>query len=318
MENPKITQNLKFTSDFGEVAYDLYEPEQPFNPPIIIQIAHGMAEHKGRYKWVASALAKQGYIVAISDHRGHGESLNMHNNITLGEMGEEGFERATFDLYKLNCTLKEKFSNAKVVLLGHSMGSLLARRYLLLYAESIEGLILSGSPAYHPKIKLGIAMGKVFRFFNMSEFGTKILNRFLFNGFYKKLTRHKKYKSKSLEWLCSDSKVVQDYRDDPKCNFRFSLQSLLGLFVGMKEVYNNLEVRKTNLPILLISGSDDVCGGFSIGVQKACQHLKAQGYEKVDIILYKGARHEILNEPIKQQVIADIILWIQEIAVPKS
>ena len=58
----QCTKNLHFSSDFGRVAYDLYEPAQVDSNPIIIQIAHGMIEHKDRYEWVANTLAQKGYM----------------------------------------------------------------------------------------------------------------------------------------------------------------------------------------------------------------------------------------------------------------
>lgn len=319
-----------FQSDFGKVAYDLYEPALDVALPVrIIQIAHGMVEHKGRYCWVAHELAKNGYIVAISDHRGHGESVNVESKITLGEMGEDGFQKAAYDLYKLNCTLKELYPKAEIILLGHSMGSLLARRYLLLYGDSICALILSGTPAYNPLLPLGIWLGRAFGFFDLAivkNLGAKVLNRLSFGGFNKKLLKHNKMKRKqtpsldsakanNMRWLCSDNQVVQEYITDPKCDFIFSLQSFLNLFHGTQEVYspNYPEPKNPLLPVLFVSGYDDACGDFGEGVQKARIHLQTQGYKDVEIILYQDARHEILNEPhIKQQVIQDILLWLRD------
>lgn len=302
-------KNLRFASDFGQVAYDLYEPAKVDSSPIIIQIAHGMIEHKDRYEWVANTLAQNGYIVAVSDHRGHGESLNSDNGITLGSMGEDGFCRASYDLYKLSCLLKERYANARIVLLGHSMGSLLSRRYVSLYSEELSGLILSGSPAFDEDLKYGIALAKLLRFFGAKTFGQKFFTKALFGGFNK---RFKKDSSDGLGWLCSSEEVRQAYRDDPKCQFHFDIESFLHLFMGMQEVYGSYPNPKNpHLPILFISGSDDASGHFGIGVKKARTHLKSQGFDDVDILLYGGARHEVLNEPIKEQVIADILLWLE-------
>lgn len=302
-------KNLRFASDFGQVAYDLYEPAQVDSSPIIIQIAHGMIEHKDRYEWVANALAQKGYIIAVSDHRGHGESINSDNGITLGSMGEDGFCRASYDLYKLSCLLKERYANARIVLLGHSMGSLLSRRYVSLYSEELSGLILSGSPAFDEDLKYGIALAKLLRFFGAKSFGQKFFTNTLFGGFNKQF---KKDLPAGLGWLCSNEAVRQAYKDDPKCQFHFDIESFLHLFMGMQEVYGTYPSPKNpHLPILFVSGSDDASGHFGTGVKKARTHLKSQGFDDVNILLYKGARHEVLNEPVKEQVIADILLWLE-------
>lgn len=304
-----IHKNLLFSSDFGQVAYDLYEPAQVDSSPIIIQIAHGMIEHKDRYEWVANALAQKGYIIAVSDHRGHGESLNSDNGITLGSMGEDGFCRASYDLYKLSCLLKERYANARIVLLGHSMGSLLARRYTSLYSEALSALILSGSPAFDENLKYGITLAKLLRFFGAKSFGQKFFTNTLFGGFNKQF---KKDLPAGLGWLCSNEAVRQAYKDDPKCQFHFDIESFLHLFMGMQEVYGTYPSPKNaHLPILFVSGSDDASGHFGTGVKKARDHLESQGFDDVNILLYKDARHEVLNEPIKEQVIADILLWLE-------
>ena len=304
-----ITKNLHFASDFGQVAYDLYEPAKVDSSPIIIQIAHGMIEHKDRYEWLARELASRGYIVAASDHRGHGQSINAEHGIGLGSMGEDGFSRASYDLYKLTCLLKDQYPDARVVLLGHSMGSLLSRRYASLYSEALSGLILSGSPAFDENLGYGIMLTKILRFFGAKTFGQKFLTKTLFGGFDKHFKRDTQFAPQC--WLCSDPAVVQAYRDDPKCSFMFDIESFLYLFLGMQEVYGEYPtIKNPTLPILFVSGSDDASGQFGSGVQAACKHLEAQGFSDVGILLYKGARHEILNEPIKPQVLADILLWL--------
>lgn len=316
MHAVRMRKSLYFASDFGQVAYDIYEPEPTHesvkvdSSPIIIQIAHGMIEHRGRYEWLARELAARGYIVALSDHRGHGDSVNSEHGVVLGSMGEDGFARASYDLYKLTCLLKEQYPSAKVVLLGHSMGSLLSRRYVSLYSEALSGLILSGSPAFDENLGYGIMLTKILRFFGARSFGQKFLTKRLFGGFDKHFKRDPHFAPQC--WLCSDPSVVQAYRDDPKCSFMFDIESFLCLFEGMQEVYGEYPNPKNPaLPILFVSGGDDASGQFGSGVQAACAHLEAQGFSDVEILLYKGARHEILNEPIKPQVLDDILLWLE-------
>ncbi|WP_066387479.1 alpha/beta fold hydrolase [Helicobacter himalayensis] len=325
-----IKTSGNFQSDFGAVVYDIYEPDSGANGAnIIIQIAHGMVEHRGRFEWVARELAQNGYIVAINDHRGHGDSINTqsakpkisketnHTNansiestspiITLGEMGEQGFERAVQDMHVFNHLLHSLYPHAQIVLLGHSMGSLLSRRYVSLYEDSVIGLILSGSPAYNPLSTLGIALGKFFHAIGAKDFGAKILNALSFGGFNAKF----RTEGSPYAWLCSDKNVVSAYENDKKCNFIFTTQSFINLFGGLKCVYGAAQPPKNpRFPVLIISGRDDACGDFGKGVEKLQVFLRKNGYQNTQLILYNDARHEILNDFCKKQVLQDILLWI--------
>lgn len=324
--------NGSFQSDFGAVVYDIYEPDSGASGAnIIIQIAHGMVEHRGRFEWVARELAQNGYIVAINDHRGHGDSISAQsamgrdiskevspanansaesaNPITsLGEMGEQGFERAVQDMHAFNRLLHSLYPHAQIVLLGHSMGSLLSRRYVSLYEDSVIGLILSGSPAYNPLSSLGIVLGKFFHAIGARDFGAKILNTLSFGGFNAKF----RTEGSPYAWLCSDKSVVSAYENDKKCGFIFTTQSFINLFGGLKRVYGALQPPKNpRFPVLIISGRDDACGDFGKGVEKLQVFLQERGYQNTQLILYNDARHEILNDFCKKKVLQDILLWIK-------
>ena len=319
-----------FRSDFGAVVYDIYEPDSGASDAnIIIQIAHGMVEHRGRFEWVARELAQNGYIVAINDHRGHGDSINVQsarlnvsketshtdansaestNPIALGEMGKQGFERAVQDMHMFNRLLHSLYPHAKIVLLGHSMGSLLSRRYVSLYEDSVIGLILSGSPAYNPLSSLGIVLGKFFHAIGARDFGAKFLNTLSFGGFNAKF----RTEGSPYAWLCSDKSVVSGYENDKKCGFIFTTQSFINLFGGLRRVYGALPPPKNpRFPVLIISGKDDACGDFGKGVEKLQVFLQEKGYQNTQLILYDNARHEILNDFCKKQVLQDIIFWIK-------
>ncbi|RDU61366.1 alpha/beta fold hydrolase [Helicobacter sp. MIT 14-3879] len=344
-----ITKDIQLDSNFGFVFWDLYEPPQSHTQslaPHIIQIAHGMVEHKERYKWVCTFLAESGFIVAISDHRGHGKSISSYckgkdspinanltkedsNNEDLiywGEMGQDGINLAVQDLYALNCELHSRFQDSKIILLGHSMGSLISRLYLFKHASSICALILSGTPAPNPMINIAILLAKSLQFLGLEAQGANLLHKLSFGGFnvklLKRLSKTETNKDNSsittkdytgFEWLCSDSHVVQAYISDPKCSFIFSLRSFLNLFTAVRDVYaieKYADSLSKHLPILFISGDMDACGNFGDGVRDAKDRLNIQGYEHVTIKLYENARHEILNEPNKQEVLKDIIAWL--------
>ncbi len=300
-----------FKSDFGNVFYDCYEPKEQNG--VVIQIAHGMVEHRGRYVWLCNELSKAGYKVYINDHRGHGDSIGQE--VSLGEMGKDGFEKAVKDMLYLNKIIQEENPQAKIVLLGHSMGSLLSRRFLQLHEERLDALVLSGTPS--PNILAGFG-SKLSFFLNAIGFndffqkmGRKLVNQISLGSFNVHF-RHQKPYSKS-HWICSDYEVVRAYDADEKTQFIFSLNSFGNLLRGLKQVFSPYPkaIKNKDLPILFLSGEEDACGNFSKGVKRAYEHLCAQGYENVSLKLYAGCRHEVFNEKQKEQYLQDMLEWLK-------
>lgn len=339
-QNINIEKDLCFTSqsDNLNIYYDIYLPQETqqsqaqqdlhATKPTIIQIAHGMVEHKERYIWLCAQLALHGYVVAISDHRGHGKSISSTH--VWGEMGgteatndKDGFHKAIGDLYSLTQMLRARFPHHRFILLGHSMGSLLARGYLKKHGEMLDGLILSGSPAYNPLLKTGIGMASFLRLIGAKEWGKNFINNLSFGGFnrpFAKKDSNAKYSTGEFAWLSRDIESVKAYRSDAACQFVFSLDSFIALFKGTlwvqevlceKSALNSKDLPKP--PIYVISGASDSCGDFGKGVQKMAQLLKDSGFE-VTLKLYKEARHEIFQEINKEEVLHDMLEWLYNLA----
>lgn len=322
----QVYKNKSFISnqDGLEIFYDVYMPEVPNT--LLIQIAHGMVEHKDRYEWVGSYLAQRGFMVIINDHRGHGKSID-----TLHPWGEmngldsktattksSGFLKAIMDMHQLTLLAKEHFKPQKYVLLGHSMGSLLARGYVKQYHHELNALILSGSPAYNPLALLGASLARILQVCGLESMGKKWINALSFGGFNKPFLHNvgEDNAKGGFAWLCRDKAVVEAYRADSACQFVFSLESFIGLFKGMawvnKADRDEAKVKAhigQNLPLLIISGNKDSCGNFGVGVEKIAHQYRLWGFD-VRLKLYEGARHEILNEINKQEVIEDIVEFV--------
>ncbi len=351
--NIHVEKNLQFYSQSDNLAihYDIYMPTQdthqnPTYPnlyttqPTIIQIAHGMVEHKERYQWLCSCLAQHGYIVAISDHRGHGKSIdsshpwgemggisttNTQNN-TASDIHQDGFQKAIDDLYTLTQIICARFPNHRFILLGHSMGSLLSRGYLKKYGEMLHGLILSGSPAYNPLLGVGIMMAQFLRFIGAKEQGKKFINNLSFGGFNKPFAKedlNAQHSTGAFAWLSRDWDNVRAYRADEACQFIFSLESFIGLFRGILWLQEPLSstsklMQKTlpKPPIYMISGASDSCGDFGKGVQKIAQKLQGCGFV-VTLQLYPEARHEIFQEINKHEVLHDLLTWLHDMIKAK-
>lgn len=338
MDTPiSVHKDLTFNSscDGLKIYYDIYEPSPLPSRPIIIQIAHGMVEHKARYEWAASSLAQKGFIVAINDHRGHGKSIDKshpwgemrglgdaesqvnqdsknHTNTDKSRAeSTDGFRRAVKDMHQLIEILKSRYNDSKFVLLGHSMGSLLSRGYLKLYAYELDVLILSGSPAYNPLIGVGKTLAQILKILTLESQGKNIINALSFGGFNRPFLHNvgEDNAKGGFAWLCRDKAVVEAYKADSACQFVFSLSSFIGLFAGMQWVNDTHDVQAEHLPLLVASGNRDSCGDFGIGVEKIARQYEKCGLD-VELVLYEGARHEILNETNKTQVLNDMIAFI--------
>lgn len=303
-----MKKTLSFKSDFGEIIYSLYEPKNPNGS--IIQIAHGMIEERSKYDQLAQRLSQEGYVVAINDHRGHGESIGGESGkykIQWGEMGEDGFDRAVEDMHTLTLILKEQFVGYSLFLLGHSMGSLLARVYLQKYENELLGLILMGTPSPNPLASLGVFLCDLFMALGCKKFGIKMMNFLTFVTFNQKFKREN-IDNPPYAWLTRELRDAGSFVCREDYQFSFTLNSFKNLFKGLRQVFSPYpNVQNPSLPILFMSGDDDPCGGFTKGAYKAYKHLIAQKYHNVELRLYSGARHELLLESNKIIVIEEIV-----------
>ena len=110
----------------------------------IVQISHGVGEHAGRYKPIARILQDEGYEVYANDHRIHGKSAKSDAFLGFYD-GNNYFSDAINDMRQLSEIIKKEHPNKKIILLGHSMGSLLSREYVTKYGDDLEALILSNT-----------------------------------------------------------------------------------------------------------------------------------------------------------------------------
>lgn len=314
-----MQENLSFQSDFGEVIYTLYHPKTPNGA--IVQIAHGMIEERSKYQELALALAQNGYVVAVNDHRGHGESVGGRSGsyeVAWGEMGERGFFRAVEDMHSLTKILKERFSRYDLFLLGHSMGSLLSRVYLQNYEKELKGLILMGTPSPNPLAPLGVFLCEVFNRLGFNVLGLKVMNLLTLVGFNQKFKREDS-SNPPYAWLSRELNQAKVFKSREDYQFSFTLNSFKGLFGGVKQVFSPYpNVKNPSLPIMFMSGDDDPCGEFGKGAYKAYKHLTSQGYNNVELRLYSGARHELLLEKNKEVVINEIVEFFEEVRATSS
>jgi alpha-beta hydrolase superfamily lysophospholipase len=268
-----------------------------------------MAEHSARYQSFAEFCNGQGYVVVANDHRGHGKTGEKS-----GVMGyfaaKDGFDRVVQDLHAIHGWLDKQYPDLPKFLLGHSMGSFLARRYLQRYGSTIDGAILMGSggdPGVAAKI------GKFLARLQMRRDPTKpsnILDKMAFGAYNRGIEGAKT----KFDWLSRDDHEVQKYINDPFCGMICSAGFFYDLFTGLELIHNPALIERIPkaIPILVVSGHADPVGGNGQGVAEFVGQLRKHGVSNIEMKLYPGARHEILNELNKDEVMKDIASWLNQ------
>lgn len=302
------TRHVTFLSHnkINRISGVIYIPEG--TPKAILQISHGMCEYIGRYDSFMGYMAQQGFIVAGNDHLGHGDSSEEADYGFFGE--KDGYIHFIEDLHQMTVIVKQEYGDLPCFLLGHSMGSFIARLYLSKYGSELDGAIICGTGGPNPMAGIGIRLaGRTCRK-KGPRFRSKVLDKMAFGSFNKKC----KPCRTSKDWLTRDTAIVDQYLNDPKCMFLFTAAGFRDLLTlssraNSKQWYESLS---TDLPILLIAGDSDPVGNYGKGVKKVFRNLQKQGVRDVSMILYPEGRHEILNEINRQQVFENTENWIKK------
>ncbi len=269
----------------------------------IFQISHGMAEHKERYFGFMEFLTDNGYAAVINDHRGHGGSVRSEKD--YGYFYDETSDYITEDLYQITELAKEKFPGKPVALFGHSMGSLVVRKYIRKYDDKIDKLIVCGSPSANPLVGMAIGIVRAEKRLRGDRHRSMTIQKLAFGSYTKNLSGSLSQNA----WLSVNDQNVRDYDKDKMCGFVFTLNGFLNLFLLMKQVYDpkGWGVKNPNLPILFIAGSEDPVIAGEKNWNKSQDFLRERGYRDVSGRLYPGLRHEILNEDGAGEIYDNII-----------
>lgn len=270
------------------------------NPIANIQLLHGMAEHIGRYDAIAKKLQSAGFNVIMHNHLGHGFQINKATRgdfdsiATLVNHAEEIFESA-------HCP------HIPNILIGHSMGSIVARRYVQMYPQKFDALILSGTGYFGPKEAISKRLLSLVMILTGKKTKLKLTNELTIQMFNKKF----KPLETSSDWLSMNKDNVNCFINDPYAGFLMSNRALYAILNGMQASQKRKEINKMKkrLPILLVSGEDDAFGDFGRGVKRVAKLLSH--HSTVDVQLYESARHEILFESNSDEVLERIMKWIK-------
>lgn len=302
-------ERISFPSSDGRntVAGYIFTPGPDTPVRGIVQLSHGMIDHTGRYLGMAEVLTGAGYAVASNDHLGHGGTAASRED--LGYFGARGArESVVRDLHAMSALAKERFPGAPLVLLGHSMGSFLARMYAVRYGDGLAGLIILGTGGPNPALPAGILVADILTLFRGRRFRSRTLASLAFSGYHSRYGPDAPHNA----WLTRDNGTVEEYATDPLCRYVFTVSAYRELFGMTGEVNRSAWYRRLSpsLPVLLASGTMDPVGGYGRGVEKVAAGLRKHGMEHLTVKFYPDARHELFHETNREEFFADLLAWL--------
>lgn len=307
MEMAVKYREFKFFSNADKLEIDCMAVAPEKDVKGVVQLVHGMCEHKERYYEFMEYLADKGYLCVIHDHRGHGGSVV--SEADLGYFYDGGYEALVEDIHQLTMMVKEELGDVPYILLGHSMGSLAVRCYLKKYDADIDKLVVLGSPSRSWGAALGLAIAAVMERIKGGHARSRLLDSMVIHSQYEK-----RFESEGIlhAWICSDKAVVEQYNRDPYCNFCFTVDGYVQLIKLLLHTYSakGWDMANPALPVLFISGKEDPCNLSPKYFGKSVRFLKNRGYKNVQAVLFKGMRHEVLNEKGKNRVYKHIYDFI--------
>jgi alpha-beta hydrolase superfamily lysophospholipase len=257
----------------------------------VVQIAHGLGEHVGRYAQLAETLVQAEFVVYGNDHRGHG--LTAKPAGSFGDFGPGGFDQLVEDMVSLRVIAKDEHRGKPYILLGHSLGSFAAQQFVIGHGHSIDGLALSGSGTLD-------GLARVAQSITPGGDAMKMMNA----GFEPART--------PFDWLSRDNAEVDAFINDPLCFPSLKPDSMESFLDAFPRLADPREIRKMqdDLPVYIFSGSDDPVGQRLEGVRVLIDRYRSAGLTSIAQDFYSGGRHEMLHETNRRDVITNLVVWI--------
>jgi len=281
---------FSFTSSDGlRIACARWDSQGPVRG--VIQTAHGMGEHMGRYADTIEVLVSAGLTVYGNDHRGHGRTASSAKQ--FGDFGNGGFDLLVEDMVRLSRIAKDENPNLPFIFFGHSMGSFAAQQYVLDHSREIDALILSGSGALDGLARLATSAPAKSNVLNVNFEPART----------------------PFDWLTRDTAVVDAFMNDPLCFAELQPKAFASFLGAASELSDPLRLRdiRDDLPIYLFSGSEDPVGQQLEGLALLIHRYEEAGLYDISHDFYLGGRHEMLNEINREEVRERLLAWISSI-----
>jgi alpha-beta hydrolase superfamily lysophospholipase len=271
-----------------ELTYYRWDPDR--SPVAAVQIAHGMGEHALRYDSFAQSLAAAGFTVYAHDHRGHGASAAPG---ALGTLGDGGWPALVAEIGDFGDMIRDRHPGLRLGLVAHSMGSFATQQFLLTDSARVDAVALTGTASIdllEPALDLDAPL-------DLAMFNT---------AFQPQRTDY--------DWLSRDEAIVDAYIADPKCGFGLDTDSVRAMFAGSRALADPDRVAaiRSDLPIYLAVGEQDPVNAGLALFNPLVDRLRAAGVKDLTVHVYPGARHEVLNETNRAEIIAELTGWLHD------
>lgn len=299
--------------DYHNNSIHIYQYEPNGDIKGVIQIIHGASEHFARYGLFSEFLASNGYIVVGCDILGHGLSTDTYDYVHFAD--KDGDLLAYESVLLVKEYIEEKFPGKKYYLLGHSMGSFLARKMIIDFPDFYDKAVLSGSAA--PKkilLNLGILLTKIIKTFKGPKYVSKMIQDLSIDSNHVKARKDKIIHGINEEWLTRDIIIQQYYHNSRMCGQPFTVSANLAMFNWIKFINDNKNIANGNykLPHFFISGGHDPLSNYGAEIEALVEKMKNIGYQDVKYKIYPEARHEVLNEINKDEVYKDVLEFFNQ------
>jgi alpha-beta hydrolase superfamily lysophospholipase len=282
-------------------------PEEGRSNGHAVQIVHGLGEHAARYRRLAEPLTAEGYLVLAHDQRGHGRTST--GGLPGHFADEDGWRKVLDDVDRVRQEARRLCPDGRLTLLGHSMGSYVAQAYMLRHPADVDQLVLSGSTfASRGQLRLFRFIAAVERLRQGARGRSALLEKLSFGAFNKEFRPNRT----EFDWLSRDAAEVDRYITDPLCGGRSTNQLWRDLTGGLMEISSVPALRHlpAGLPLYILGGEKDPVGGAK-GLTRLFEAYREAGLVRARLKLYPEGRHEMFNETNRDEVIADLIAWLQ-------
>lgn len=274
----------------------------------VVQLAHGMMDHVGRYEELAEYLTGEGYVFAGNDHLGHGETAKDENSFGFFA-DKNGVGKVLYDLYSMNEYLRKEFDGFKPVIMGHSMGSFLSRLYVRKYPDTVSGHIIHGTGGPMGIIlPFGKALVNTLMLFRGKKHRSAFVAKMSFMGYNSKFAEE----NSPVSWLTRETARVSGEDRNKYTTFTFTLSAYRDLFrmIGWSNSGKWFKEYPKNIPTLVMSGDMDPVGKYGKDPKYIYDKLVKCGVSNVQLKMYEGARHELFNESCRNEVFGDMKTWL--------